>query len=623
MCAVIALAAPYTTMLLRGTPLGFSSCTPAAFVLLFILIFTLHLLLGLIRRDWAFSRGELMTITLMMFISAALPTRGVTGMLLPMITGTYYYASPANQWATELHPNMEHWMLMGSPEAVQGFYEGGWNHIPWHHWLPPLLGWALLYGALYLTLISVMTLLRRQWVDNERLAFPIAQVPLAIFGQDSHTTLLPEFFKNRLMWMGFAFPFLVGSLNALNHYVPSVPQISLTTQISLFPGVGLRLGLNFLMLGFSYFINASIAFSLWFFYLLQLVQDRMLSLLGVNTVQAQLGPWSTPVVGNQQMGALIVLVFSGLWFGRNHLLAAARRALGQADAADDSNEIMSYRNAFLGILLGLTGMGVWLWQAGMPAWITPIFLFATLIIFIGLTRVVAEAGLPTISPAIVPAGFVVSAIGVPALGTAGMIATGHTLIWVGELLVFFMAPLANGLRLSSETSGNRRRLFWGIWIAIAVTLVLSVWFTLHLAYKHGGVNLNAQFFGDFPTYPSRFAARKLAHPTGPDLVGWLWSLGGAGVMGLLILLRQRFAVWPLHPLGFAVSGGWTMSITWSSIFIAWAIKWAVLKYGGARIYQRSKLFFMGLIMGQFVTGGLWLIIDSFTGAVGNRIPVLY
>ena len=625
MCAVIGLGAPYTTMLLKGTRMGFSSCTPAAFFLLFVLMVSIHLLLGLLGKRWAFQRGELLTITIMMMVAAALPTRGVTGMLLPMITGTFYYATPENQWAELIHPHLADWFLVNDPGAVKGFYEGSADAsgIPWSIWLPPLLGWALFYAAFYLTVISIMVILRRRWVDEERLPFPIAQVPLAIFDEGEAAGRVPPFLKNWVMWSGFALPMTISSLNALRHYFPSLPSITLSTYITPFEGPPLRLGVNFLMLGFAYFINSSISFSLWFFYLIQVVQRRVLVLVGINTAEAQLGPWSEPIMGHQMMGALIVLVFSGLWFGRGHLRDVWRKTLGRDASVDDSPEIMSYRSAILGTLVGTVVMGVWLWKSGIPAWIAPLFVFATLVILVGLTRVVAESGLPTISPAMVPAGFVVSAVGVPALGTVGMIATGYTLIWIGELLVFMMAPLANGLRLGSETSGNRRRLFWSIGVAIAITLVVSVWFTLYLAYRHGGVNLNSQFFGGFPTYPSQFAARKLTQPTGPSLGGWLWTLGGGVVMTLLLIGRHRFSGWPLHPLGFAVSTGWTMGVIWSSILLAWAIKGVVLKYGGAGVYQKTRPFFIGLIMGQFVVAGLWLIVDSITGTVGNVIPVFY
>jgi len=43
----------------------------------------------------------------------------------------------------------------------------------------------------------------------------------------------------------------------------------------------------------------------------------------------------------------------------------------------------------------------------------------------------------------------------------------------------------------------------------------------------------------------------------------------------------------------------------------------VLKYGGGRLYRQTRYFFMGMIIGSFTTTGTWLIIDYFTGMVGN------
>ena len=76
LCVVIGVGAPYTTMLLRGTPMGFSSSTPAAFFLLF-LVMIVHVLLRCCRAaSWGFTRGELITATVMMMVAAAIPTRG-------------------------------------------------------------------------------------------------------------------------------------------------------------------------------------------------------------------------------------------------------------------------------------------------------------------------------------------------------------------------------------------------------------------------------------------------------------------------------------------------------------------------------------------------------------------
>ena len=409
----------------------------------------------------------------------------------------------------------------------------------------------------------------------------------------------------------------------LHHYFPSVAQIGLNTSVSFF-GAYLPVNLNFVMLGFSFLINSTLSLSLWFFLLVYTLQQHVLGLLGIDTLQATLGPWSTPVTGHQMMGALIVMVGAGLWVGRHHLAEVWRQAASKKGRVDDADEIMSYRSALLGLLVGTAGMTLWLWQSGIPAWIAPLFVFAALVIFIGLTRAIVEAGIPTLSPAMVPLGFVVSGVGVPALGAKGMVASAYTLIWVGELLVFMMAPLSNGLRLTSETAGNRRRLLWGIAGAMFITLAVSICYTLHLAYDYGGVNLHNQFFGQsFPSYPSRFALRKLSEPSAVSVDGWLWTLSGGLVMALLMIARQRLMWWPFHPLGFAVSAGWTMRYIWFSIFLAWLIKLAILRYGGFGLYHKIRPFFLGLIAGQFATGGLWLVIDAVTGTVGNVIPVMY
>ena len=144
---------------------------------------------------------------------------------------------------------------------------------------------------------------------------------------------------------------------------------------------------------------------------------------------------------------------------------------------------------------------------------------------------------------------------------------------------------------------------------------------LYLAYSHGALNLHPQYFTSFAARPSSFAAQKLANPTGPNLAGWLWTVAGGLIMVGLMIARHHYIWWPLHPLGFAVSMGWVMNSIWFSIFLAWLIKVVVLKYCGLRLYQQTRPFFLGVVLGQFAVGGIWLLIDGFTGMVGNRIPV--
>ncbi|MBT5873473.1 MAG: hypothetical protein HOH43_08650, partial [Candidatus Latescibacteria bacterium] len=55
------------------------------------------------------------------------------------------------------------------------------------------------------------------------------------------------------------------------------------------------------------------------------------------------------------------------------------------------------------------------------------------------------------------------------------------------------------------------------------------------------------------------------------------------------------------------------------IFLAWMIKGIILKYGGIKTYKLMMPFFLGLILGEFGSAGLWVIIDGLTGITGHVI----
>ena len=298
------------------------------------------------------------------------------------------------------------------------------------------------------------------------------------------------FFRRGSMWLGFAIPFVLMSVYALHNYHPAFPALRLSSEIDLFGQAGqLRFGLNFLMLGFGYFISTSVGFSLWIFYLLHQIQEGVMAHWGMHSAQAKLGWWTEPGMGHQMMGALVALMAVSLWVARSHLKQVLQKAWCPETGLDDGDEIMSYRGALAGLLLGTVVMWLWLWQSGIPFWLAPVFIGSALTILTGLARIISETGLPIIKATMIPAGFVVSSVGVPALGMKGMVATGYTMVWCGDLLVFMMAPLANGLKLASEIHGRRRLLFWGIIAVMLIALVGSVCYTIELAYAHGSMNL--------------------------------------------------------------------------------------------------------------------------------------
>jgi len=52
------------------------------------------------------------------------------------------------------------------------------------------------------------------------------------------------------------------------------------------------------------------------------------------------------------------------------------------------------------------------------------------------------------------------------------------------------------------------------------------------------------------------------------------------------------------------------------------LKAIILQYGGPSLFTRLRPFFLGMILGEATTGGLWLVIDALTGNYGNRITAM-
>ena len=98
-----------------------------------------------------------------------------------------------------------------------------------------------------------MVILRRQWVERERLVYPLVQVPLAMVQSGGRGEALGPFFKNPIMWIGFALPVLVSSLNALHAYFNFIPAIQLVSSVPILRNTtSLIFRLSFPMVGFAY-----------------------------------------------------------------------------------------------------------------------------------------------------------------------------------------------------------------------------------------------------------------------------------------------------------------------------------------------------------------------------------
>ena len=621
--AFLAAGAPYSNMVLRGSYMTQDFSTPGALFLFFMLVGVFNALYKSVVPQGGLSRSEMLLIYSMMLISSAITTCGLSEYLLPIMGSWLYFATPENRWNDLFHPYIRDFLVPDDPQAIKHFYEGlpSGAGLPWEVWLLPVAAWSVLIVAIYFAMICVAVILRRQWIEREKLIYPLAQLPLDMV-RASDEQRLPPFFKSTAMWIGFAIPCVISSTNAFHNYFHVFPEIQLSSHIGLFrDSINLPVVLSFPVLGFAYLINLDIAFSLWFFNVLVNVQKGLYGVFGITSGEA-LDTFSVnpPAIAHQEMGALIVLVIFTLWVGRGHLGDVWRKALFDVSDVDDGDEILPYRVAVFGALISLGLAALWLWASGMPMAVAIFFLISAFAIFVAMTRIVAESGVPEARTPMMPQSFVTTSIGTSTIGETGITALGFTFTWATELRIVVMTSAAHALKLLDGQQGRHRPFFWALMLAVLVSMLSSMWAILDLSYRYGGINLNQWFFGGGARSPfESFVARRLANPVGPSWDGWVSTGIGASIMSGLMLARHYLTWWPIHPIGFPLAGLWLMSHSWFSIFLAWLIKAVALKYWGPRGFQAARPFFLGAILGQFTSAGIWLLIDACTGMTDNRI----
>jgi len=242
-------------------------------------------LVGLVARGAAFRREELIVIFAMTLVGSVFPTLSMVGFIPSVMATPYYFASPENQWREVLLPHLPKWAFPPNDGGVmewffQGMPEG--ESFPWQVWALPLLWWTLLVVGLTLATFCGTVILRKQWVERERLTFPLAQVPLAMV--EPGRGRLPAFMTSRVFWVGFLIPLLATGWNIISFFKLDFPQIPIfhgahNVQIARgFPH--LRTKVNLFVMGFAFLTPLEVLFSVWFFHALAIVQAGVQNRMG-------------------------------------------------------------------------------------------------------------------------------------------------------------------------------------------------------------------------------------------------------------------------------------------------------------------------------------------------------
>lgn len=568
-----------------------------------------------VRRWWphqALNAAELLVLYVMLSLASAMAGHDLLQVLTPTLNYPIYFSDSQNNWVELFHKKLPTALMPGSPEAAKNFYEGGSSlYLPENYrpWIVPVIAWTGFLCTLVFTTVCMNVLFRKDWTEKEHLAFPVVELPLAIATQPRSLCLNWPFF------FGFLIAGSISLLNGFQVFYPDVPGVPVRPHdlSPLFRSMGrpwsaagwFPIAYYPSVIGLSYLMPLDLMFSCWFFFFFWKAEAILISWLGYQP-DGHLGP---KLVSQQATGAYLGIAAAALWFGRGHLKEAWQRMLGRSSTLSDAAEPLSYRAAGIGAVAGFLALILFSMAAGMSPGIAFLFFFLYLAIAIGIARMRAACGPPAHDLHFAGPDFILPTV----LGTENI--SGSSL---GVMSVFFgfnrayrghpMAHSMEGFRLADRVRMKQRVMLAAQMIAVAFGCLCSFWLLLHICYSSvSGSGLMPGFGG----YPYRRLESWLLHPAPPENDGIFFYILGFGIAILMPALKLIWAGMPFHPIGFAISSSWSMHLIWCPILMAWAFKWAIVHYGGAGGYRRYLPFFMGLVLGDYMIGGLWCLFALY------------
>ncbi len=366
---------------------------------------------------------------------------------------------------------------------------------------------------------------------------------------------------------------------------------------------GTRISFYPFAIGLGMLLPLDLAFSCWFFYLFWRGQLLLSALFGLTKLP------QFPYVREQSAAAYIALALFALYMGRDHLAEAWQAIVGHL-RREYEDEPMSYRAAFWLVVAGLGFLILFSIRMGMWAWVAVAVFLIYFMLSLTVTRVRAELGPPAHDLHFAGPDQILTNL----FGSDGRLLAPRQLTLLKLFFWFNRAYRAHPMpiqlesfKIAQQTGIPMPAMAKALVLAAAAGTLAAFWAQIHMYYAYG-ISAKMSFVAKvFGTEPFNQLASWLRAGIPPH-----YGKMGAYVVGLLftlalMTLRVRFVWWPFHPVGYAISSSWSMNCLWLPIFIAWLAKWVMLRYAGFKVFRRAIPFALGLVLGEFIVGGAWLL----------------
>jgi hypothetical protein len=585
-------------------------------------IFTLAILLGFnflfakfLKRN-LLSSADLLGIYIMVTVASTISGATMMTSLMGTLAHPFWYASPENEWQQLFWKYIPSWFTASDKNIIEGYYTGETTFHKIEYikaWAVPILTWSGIIFLLFFSLLCLSAILRKQWTENEKLSYPLTQLPL-------NMTTHKNFFRSKLMWIAFAIVATIRISNGFHDLFPVVPQFPYGYRLDRFftdkpwNAIGYTwMSFNFAIVGLTYFMPLDLSFSCWFFFWLTRAERVLASTMG----------WQSLYLNERASGAWIGICLLALWGGRRYLISVAKHVFG-GTRLDESNEPLRYRTATILFLLSFTGLVLLCYFAGMSLWaMFPFFTFYY-ILAIALGRVRAELGPPYHELIdINPRKMMVNFFGPMRL-------RGNNLTIMTFLYGFNRCSRAHtmpvhleSLKIGDQVNMKGNRLIQAISLAILVGAIGSLWTYLQIAYKYGVSSKLRGWIAHSGWESFNPLQNWLQYPQGTNMPAVYAMSGGFGFVLFLYIMRTRFLWWPLHASGYVLSGAsWGgMIYFWFPVMVSWLIKSLILKHGGRGTHRKAIPFFLGLVLGDYIPRSIFsivsLILNTYMPSAGS------
>lgn len=521
-----------------------------------------------------------------------------------------------------------------------GSAEQGFEGVPWDAWLPSIMSsWGPLFIFLSTCTIALALLVHRQWAHHEQLAYPIAEIGTTLFTKDPKR-ILPNIFYNNLFWIAAIGVITFHGIRYLHVWFPNnVPNIHTHTYfnflLDIFPtlrksGVFQVHNFNFYftIVGICYFLSREIGLTLG-------IAPFLLATLSAQLYLSTGTRISGDDTANMRAGAYIAYALIILYTGRTYYWNIIKKTFNFKPTTEyDRDGVFAARILFVSFT-GLVLVLAYSFELGLM--LALLFSLTGLLLFLIMTRIVCETGLPYVQAFWEPGFLLVKCLGVNAISAGPLV----ILYYVSAVLFSdpkeaVMPYVANGLKMAENHKLKLKRILIGILIISMVAVFLSIFSRLYQQYTMGGYalhypwadqNVPSQILNNSTVglvqlenvgmrnapgeEPSRGFFERLSL-IDPDSSTLAFLMVGAAGVALFFFLRFRFTGFPLHPVLFLIWGIHPNFRTFYSFLIGWAIRELIIVFGGGKVHEACKPFFLGLI-----------VAELFMGIVGVSVGTIY